>query len=296
MGHDFYVESHVFKKIFDEASDRLGYSLKELCFKGEEEHLRATNFAQPAVYTMAYGILSILNKEGIMGDMVAGHSLGEYAAVAGAGGFSFQDGLHIVSRRGQLMNEIQRIRPGAMAAITGMSRSVVGSICDEVRTVGTVCLANINSPKQIVISGDERAVNKAVQMATRLGAENSKSLKVGAAFHSPLMKSIVEPLKEEILQHELNHLKVPFVSNVDARDYTNINMVVDKLLVQTISPVQWSKVIQAISMKDDVEFVELGPGKVLRGLIRRILPEADVTSIHSVKALNKWLKKRYVVS
>ncbi|GAA4725726.1 ACP S-malonyltransferase [Brevibacillus fulvus] len=291
MGLDLYQQNAALRERFFEcANETLNFSLTERMFFGTEEELRDTSIAQPAIYVVSMALLSLLTDAGIKCGLVAGHSLGEFTAVAAAGGYSFEEGLRIVAKRGQLMQEAQSRRPGVMAAIVGLSAEQVEEICEQARSSGLVVPANYNSPQQLVISGDEPAVEAAMELARKRRAQKAVRLSVGAAFHSPLMRGIMEPLRQCIANAAIADLSVPLISNADAKIIQTTADVQRELVQQTVSAVRWTEMMAKIGW-EHTHFVEIGPGRVLSGLVRSIYPEAEISQIDSLKKLEKFIEK-----
>ncbi|MBD3922198.1 ACP S-malonyltransferase [Paenibacillus sp. PR3] len=291
MGLDLFDQDVIIRKnYFEKANDILGYSLTNLCFSGLESDLRRTDIAQPAIYTVSLAIQSLLIREGLEVSVAAGHSLGEFTAVTAAKGLKFEEGLQVVAERGRLMHEVQSRRPGAMAAIVGLNQEQIEEVCNESQNYGVIVPANYNSQNQMVISGDQHAVEYAMVLAQKMNAEKVVRLQVGAAFHSPLMEGVVEPLKIKLSGFKVNDLEIPLINNVNAEKVYRASEVVDGLIKQTVSTVKWVQIIQTLA-KENVYFVEVGPGRVLKGLVRQICPNAEVDHIDSLKTANKFIEK-----
>ncbi|ACL69784.1 ACP S-malonyltransferase [Halothermothrix orenii] len=272
---------------FKKANHILGYDLKELCFNGPESKLNNTKYTQPAIFTVSMIIYSILNSNNIYPDVVAGHSLGEYSALAAAGVFTFEDGLKLVHRRGNLMDEALPEGQGTMAAIIGLEKKQVLSICQQVDGVCEV--ANYNSPSQLVITGETPAVQEAMKLAEQEGAKKVVGLDVSGPFHSSLMKPARDKLSNYINEINFNDPQVPVVANVTG-DYVKDSAGIKKLLInQLTGSVRWVESMNRL-LEDGVDiFIEVGPGRVLKGLMRRINRKARVYNIENIKTLNKLL-------
>lgn len=259
------------KALFDEADSVLGRSLSRLCFEGPEEELQRTENTQPALYVTSAAALAALRVEDFDGGMTAGHSLGEYTALYAAGALDFATGLKLVQARGRAMEEAGRRRPGTMAAVLGLDDSKVDTVCRESSgDDGVVVAANLNSPGQIVLSGDEVALDRACERATAEGAKRAIKLKVGGAFHSPLMEHAVALMKPQLDAAEFHAPKLRFVANVSADFLTDPRAIRDSLLQQITSCVRWSECVERMRDAGATHFIELGAGKVLSGLLRRI--------------------------
>lgn len=275
MGKDLYENSSIAKEIFDKAEEILGFELKRICFEGPEEDLKQTKVTQPAIFVHSY-IVSTLLGEKIKADMAAGHSLGEYSALVYAGVLSFEDALKIVKLRGELMQRAGEQNPGTMAAIIGLDEEKVKQVCEEVKD-GIVQPANFNTPEQIVISGEVNAVKKAMQLAKEAGAKIVKELVVSGAFHSPLMESAKDELKNALDEVKFNKPSIPVYFNVTAKPTFDLNEIKDLLYRQITSPVLWTQIVMNMVSDGAVKFYEIGPGKVLQGLIKKIAPTAEVS-------------------
>ncbi|MCS7229136.1 MAG: ACP S-malonyltransferase [Candidatus Kryptonium sp.] len=275
MGKDLYENSSIAKEIFDKAEEILGFELKRICFEGPEEDLKQTKVTQPAIFVHSY-IVSTLLGEKIKADMAAGHSLGEYSALVYAGVLSFEDALKIVKLRGELMQRAGEQNPGTMAAIIGLDEEKVKQVCEEVKD-GIVQPANFNTPEQIVISGEVNAVRKAMQLAKEAGAKIVKELVVSGAFHSPLMESAKDELKNALDEVKFNKPSIPVYFNVTAKPTFDLNEIKDLLYRQITSPVLWTQIVMNMVSDGAVKFYEIGPGKVLQGLIKKIAPTAEVS-------------------
>ncbi len=276
MGRDLYDNVPSARAIFEQADRALGLPLSRLCFEGPEEELRQTINAQPALVTAACACLEAARE--INGDKlttaryVAGHSLGEYTALAVAGVFDFTTAVRLARERGRLMHEAGQRQPGGMAAIIGLEETKLAEVC---RKSGTV-MANINCPGQIVISGALENLNRAMELAKAAGASRAIPLQVSGAFHSPLMKSVVEGMSKIIKSMPFKDPTIPVVANMTAEPLTKAEAVKTELINQLTNPVQWQRSIEYMVEQGVDTFIEIGPGKVLTGLIRRI--NKDVTT------------------
>ena len=250
-----------------------------LCFDADEDELRKTENTQPALYTVSYAVYKVLEGLGVSADAFAGQSLGEYTAVAAGGFVGFEDGLRIVRKRGLLMKDCDPQRQGGMAAIIGLDGDVISAICSE---VGDCYPANFNSPSQIVISGLKTKVRQAADRCTESGAKRAVILNVGAAFHSPYMEDVANELKKELEKVEWREGKNPVISNVTAEGTNKPGAIRENLIRQLTNPVLWSLSMQRLVEKGNKEYIEAGPGNVLKGLFRSISREA---AVHSVETL-----------
>jgi len=279
MGQDLADEFDEARQVFDEADEALGFSLSRLCFEGPEEQLRLTEKTQPAMLAVSIALFRILEKRENVPDYVAGHSVGEYAALVAAGGLDFQDAVRLVHQRGRFMQEAVPVGEGAMAAVMGLELSDVKQICQEAALGEVVSPANINTADQIVISGHRRAVERAAALAQVRGARKVRSLPVSAPFHCGLMKPAQERLARVLEEITFQDLKVPLVNNLEAREVRDATGAREGLIGQVSSPVLWSESIERLVEAGVSTFVEVGPGRVLRGLIRRIAPSVKVYNV-----------------
>ncbi len=268
MAKDLAGQSAEANEYFVQADRILGFPLSRICFEGPEDELRQTKNTQPAIFLHSY-VLSRLFK-GLTASMAAGHSLGEYTALVHAGALEFEDALRLVRLRGELMQQAGMEQRGTMAAVVGLDASTVERICAEAAGAGIVQPANFNSPGQIVISGSVEGVQKAMELAKAAKAKLVKELSVSGAFHSPLMASARDGLKKALDQTEIRDAKIPVYANVTARAALKSGEIRDLLVQQLTMPVRWEE--STVNMVKDgaSTFVELGPGKVLQGLIKRI--------------------------
>jgi len=270
MGKELAEKYPVARQAFDEADEALGYKLSQLCFEGPEDQLRLTEITQPAILTVSVAAARVLAEKGLKPDFVAGHSLGEYSANVVAGTLGFADALRTVRNRGKYMQEAVPVGVGAMSAIIGMELAKVEAICAE-SAQGEVCeLANINSPEQIVISGHTGAVERATQLAGERGAKKAKLLPVSAPFHCSLMKPAQDRLTADLAQLTFAHPAVPVICNVDAAEVNEGDRSRDALIRQVTGSVKWDQSVRLLTEKNVQTFIEVGPGKVLWGLMRQI--------------------------
>lgn len=285
MAHDLYDRFPAARAVVDRATDVLGYDIADIMFGGEleadeaSERLRQTNYTQPALYVHSLASWAVLREAGAVPACTAGHSLGEYSALAAAGALSFEDGLNAVRRRGELMADANRARTGGMSAILGLDDDAATAVCDRVerRTSGTVRPANFNAPGQVVISGDQDAVDAAGKLAIETGAQKVIPLVVGGAFHSPLMADAAEGLSTVLNQIDVRTPMCPVFLNVTAEWVTEPEVIRALLLEQLVSPVRWSQSVEAMNQYGIDQYVEVGTGKVLSGLAKRILGRSTVT-------------------
>jgi [acyl-carrier-protein] S-malonyltransferase len=287
MGKEFYDNFRVAKEVFEEADDALRFSVSSLCFQGPEEALKLTENTQPAVLTASIAALRVLQSEkGIPPHVTAGHSLGEYSALVASGALTFADAVQIVRLRGRFMQEAVPVGEGAMAAILGMEREQIEKLCEEVSSGEVLTPANFNCPGQIVIAGHSKAVERAIERVKQEG-KKAVLLPVSAPFHSPLMKPAGERLEKELDGIAVRDLKVPVVTNVEAEINTSKERVKGLLVAQVSSPVRWEESILRMT-EDGIEQVfEIGPGKVLSGLMKRINPKVETKNLEDIPTLKK---------
>lgn len=271
MGKDLYESQPLAKDLFDKANDILGYRITDIMFEGTDEELRQTKVTQPAVFLHSV-ISALCMGDEFKPDMVGGHSLGEFSALVASGCLSFDDGLKLVYKRAMAMQKACDIAPSTMAAIIGLDDETIERICAEVSTEGNIVVAaNYNCPGQVVISGNINAVNDACEKLKEAGARRALPLKVGGAFHSPLMMPAQDELAAAIEATEFKVPNCPVYQNVDAEGHTNPNEIKANLLKQLTSPVRWTKEVQNMIAAGATEFTECGPGKVLQGMIAKIM-------------------------
>lgn len=290
MGKEIAEKYPVAAQTFAEADEALGYKLSQLCFEGPEDQLKLTEITQPAILTVSVAACRVLEEKGIKPDFVAGHSLGEYSAHVAAGTINFIDAVRTVRNRGKYMQEAVPVGVGAMAAILGMTADAVATVCRDAAQ-GEVCeAANLNSPEQIVISGHAKAVERAVQLATERGAKKAVMLQVSAPFHCSLMKPAQERLARDL--HELNFANpaVAAVCNVDATVVKNADASRDALIRQVTGAVRWDDSVRFLIAQGAQAFVEVGPGKVLFGLMRQIDRAQKCLSVSDDASLQKTME------
>jgi [acyl-carrier-protein] S-malonyltransferase len=290
MGKDLFDNFAVARETFEAADDALGFKLSDMCFSGDEADLQLTANTQPAILTASVAAYRAALAEGLRDpDLVAGHSLGEYSALVAAGVLEFADAVRAVRKRGTYMQEAVPVGVGAMAAILGLDVAAVEDGCREAAQ-GQVCSpANINSPSQVVIAGDTEAVERACEILKEKGAKRAIKLNVSAPFHCSLMMPAQEKLAADLAQLSYGEFAFPIVHNVDAELNTDSNLVCDKLTRQVSSPVRWLETIQNMNASGVKRFVEIGPGKVLTGLVRQIDREANYCNIEDTASLSNTL-------
>lgn len=270
-------------EMLEQANAIFDFDLRDVCFNGPEENLKQTYITQPAIFVHSCIATALLAVKGIRPNCVAGHSLGEYSALVAAGALDFTDALELVKIRGEAMQKAGEIQPGTMAALIGMEDEDAVKLTNAASAAGVVIPANYNSPGQIVISGSIEGVNKAVELASEFGAKRAVLLVVGGAFHSPLMESAGAPLKEAILNTKFRNATVPVYSNVRAEPVTNAEEIKELLELQLTSPVLWAQSMNNM-VRDGAEyFYEVGPQRVLAGLLRRIDRTKRVKGVDTVE-------------
>jgi [acyl-carrier-protein] S-malonyltransferase len=290
MGKELAEKYPIARQTFDEANDALGYKLSQLCFEGPEEKLRMTEITQPAILSASIAAWRVLNEKGLTPRFVAGHSLGEYSAHVAAGTISFADAVRTVRNRGKYMQEAVPVGVGAMAAILGMDLEKVTAVCSDA-SQGEVCEpANINSPEQIVISGHASAVERAIKLADERGAKRAKLLPVSAPFHCSLMKPAQDRLANDLRSIKFQSPGIPVVCNVDADSVEDAERSRDALLRQVTGSVKWDQSMRLLVSKGVQTFVELGPGKVLCGLMRQIDRSRTCLNVADEASLLKTLE------
>ncbi len=290
MGKELADRYPVAKRTFDEADAALGYKLSQLCFEGPEEQLRLTEITQPAILTASVAAWRVLDERGLQPAFVAGHSLGEYSAHVAAGTLTFADAVRTVRNRGKYMQEAVPVGVGAMAAILGMEAERVAAVCADAAQ-GEVCdAANINSGEQIVISGNTTAVERATKLASDRGAKRAVMLQVSAPFHCALMKPAQDRLATDLQTLALRKPNVPVVCNVDAALVGDAHASRDALVRQVTGSVKWDQSIRLLIAQGVARFVEVGPGKVLCGLMRQIDRSKSCTSVGDEASLQKTLE------
>lgn len=285
MGVELSKTYPVASEVFNEADEVLGRSISKLCFEGPETELKRTENTQIAILTCSIATLRILTQMEIVPKVVAGHSLGEYSALIAAGVLDFSDALRLVSARAQFMAEAGEQKSGTMAAILGMPTEQLQSIINQVN--GIVVIANFNSPGQLIISGETVAVNEVIALVSdEIGARRCRQLPVSGAFHSPLMESAQEKFRPVIESVVLKPLQTEIVMNVTGEYLTNTDQIKNLLLQQIIEPVQCEKTLYSIEEQGITNFIEVGPGTVLSGLVKRTLSESSVMNVEDVETLS----------
>ena len=283
MAKDLYDGSEKAKYFFESSKKVLGFDIKDILFNGPEDVLKESKNTQVAILMHSIICFELLKENGLNPDCVAGHSLGEYSALYAAGVFSFDDVLHIVRFRGELMSEAGKKSLGAMCAIIGLNTTAVKEIIDE---IDNVIIANYNSPAQTVISGNEKAVEIASARALKAGAKRVIKLQVSGAFHSPLMQSAFEKFGKVLTKFKFNTPNIPVALNVTGALTRDVNQIEDALKKQIVSPVRWVECVTAMKEYGVSRFIEVGPGKVLKGLIKRTIPDVEITNVEKLEDID----------
>lgn len=290
MGKDFYDTFPMAKAVFDKADEILDISVTEICFT-EDERLHQTAYTQPALVTTCLAIAAVLKEKGVQPDVTAGLSLGEYAAIATAGGFSVEEAIRTVRARGIFMEEAVPDGKGAMAAVLGMDVAQIEKVLSKIEGA---YIANYNCPGQIVITGLKSSVDKACEALKNAGCKRCLPLKVSGPFHSPYLKEAGEKLGEFMEETKLHELEIPYVTNVTAEYVTDIQETKELLVRQMASSVKWIQSVERMIAEGVDTFVEIGPGKTLAGFIKKINPDVKVINISQVEDLNIFLEEQYV--
>lgn len=278
MGKDLYDNSDLARELFEKANDILGFRITDLMFEGTDEDLKQTKVTQPAIFLHSVLLAKTLGDD-FKPDMVAGHSLGEFSALVANGTLSFEDGLVLVSKRAMAMQKACEVEPSTMAAIVGLEDDVVEKVCAEIDDV--VVPANYNCPGQLVISGSNEGIDKACAKLTELGAKRALKLMVGGAFHSPLMEPARTELAEAIEATTFNQPNCPVYQNVTASAVTDPNEIRKNLVAQLTAPVRWTQTVKTMIADGATSFTEIGPGKVLQGLVKKVDRGMETSGINA---------------
>lgn len=273
MAKDLYEHSALVRQLFEQANDIVGFDLQRIMFEGTEEELKQTKVTQPAIFL--HSVAKAKSLENFAPDMVAGHSLGEFSALVSAGGMNFEDGMSLVLKRALAMQHACELEPSTMAAVLGLADEVVEEICASI-TEGVVVPANYNCPGQLVISGSVKAVELACEKLKAAGAKRALLLPVGGAFHSPLMEPARQDLEKAILETTISQPVCPIYQNFTAAPSTDVAVIKANLAKQLTGPVRWTQSVLAMAADGATHYTELGPGKVLQGLVAKIHKEAII--------------------
>lgn len=294
MGKDFYEHFKEAREVFDHANEILGFDLAELCFNGKQEELNKTSICQPAILVTSIAILEVLKKNYSNWTdtchAAAGLSLGEYTAHVSAGSITFKDAVRLVYKRGVFMQAACDLKPGGMVSIIGLDDEKVEQICAEMKPLGIICTANYNSPGQVVISGEKTILEKASTLAKERGAKMVVPLKVDGAFHSYLMNPASSKLSKELETTPISKSNIPIVANISARYVTEPDEIKTSLSKQLNSPVRWHQSICMLIRDGFDKFYEIGPGKSLSGLMKRIDPAQEIRNIDTTETLKNLIK------
>ncbi|MDY0189662.1 MAG: ACP S-malonyltransferase [Desulfuromonas sp.] len=286
MGKELSDNFAAAREVFEEANDALGFDLAKMCYEGPDEQLKLTANTQPAILTMSVAALRVVQQETeLKPNFVAGHSLGEYSALVAANALSFADAVKLVRQRGTFMQQAVPVGSGAMAAILGIEADVLEKICAEASHGEVVSAANYNSPGQIVIAGNTQAVDRAIKLATEQGARKAMMLPVSAPFHCALMDPAGAQLSQVLSTVSINQLSTPVVTNVEAVANSDSSKVKELLVTQVSAPVRWDSSVRYMLDNGVTNFIEIGPGRVLCGLIRRIERKAKIANVDDITSL-----------
>jgi [acyl-carrier-protein] S-malonyltransferase len=290
MGRALYEAHPDVRTLYEEAGTILGYDVAGLCFEGPADRLNLTEYTQPALLTASVAALRLLEPLGLRPLAMAGHSLGEYSALVAAGGLTFGSAVSLVQKRARYMAEAAPSGSGLVAAILGLSTDRVREACREASPIGVVAPANFNCPGQVVIAGEKAAVEKAIELAKAKGCRKAVSLPVSVPVHTPLMQAAADRLARDVAAVAWSDLAVPLVNNADARPLKSGAEVIASLVKQLPSPVLWEESVKVMSGLGVKTFIEVGPGTVLTGLIKRIVPDAATLNVQDPKSLDATMK------
>lgn len=290
MGRALVEGNPELRAVYDEASTVLGYDVAALCFEGPADKLNLTEHTQPALLVSSIAALRALQPAGITPAAVAGHSLGEYSALVAAGGMSYRDAVGIVQKRGRYMSEAVAPGTGLVAALLGLTADVVRDVCREAASAGVVQAANFNSPGQVVIAGEKGAVERAIEIAKTKGCKKAVPLPVSVPVHTPLMQKAADRLAQDLAAIGWSDLRMPLINNAEAKPLTKAAEIQASLVRQLPSSVLWEDSVKAMAAMGVKIFVEIGPGTVLTGLIRRIVPDAVTMNVNDPKSLESTLQ------
>ena len=285
MGRELAERFPAARQVFEKADQALDFPISKLCFEGPAEDLKLTENTQPALLTCSLATLAVLGERGIEADYVAGHSLGEYSALVAAGSLGFEDAVRLVRKRGRYMQEAVPAGVGAMAALLGLPGGEIGAICAQAANGEVVSAANFNAPGQVVIAGHAGAVSRAVELAKDRGARRAVLLAVSAPFHCALMKPAQERLAGDLDKVEFKDLTIPLVNNYAAREIRSGEQAREGLNEQVPNPVQWEESVRCLVAQGVKHFIEVGPGKVLTGLLKRIDRSLKGSNVEDLKSL-----------
>jgi [acyl-carrier-protein] S-malonyltransferase len=292
MGADLLeARPDLFDRYVDQAAEAAGLDVRKLCLEGPMEELTSTDAAQPALFATSLAVNEIARENGLAPDLVAGHSLGEYTSAVVSGALAVEDGMSLVAERGRLMAGIQSERPGAMGAVIGLQEDRVNALCEQASEEGVVRPANFNTPTQIIVSGEEAAVLRVIELAEEAGADKALRLQVGAAFHSELMEPVQRKLGEKMETITWSDPETPLVSNASGKVVTSGDEVHQALIAQIASPVLWVDCVETMVEQGCDTFLELGSGRTLTGLVRQINSDVNTFAADSPKKLGKFTER-----
>lgn len=290
MGRELAENFAIARHTYEEASDAIGFDMAALCFAGTEEELRLTANTQPAILTTSIAALRVVQQEaGLVANYAAGHSLGEFSALVSVGALDFGDAVKTVKQRGTFMQDAVPVGVGAMAAVMGVNREALEQICSQAARDEVVSPANFNSPGQIVIAGHAAAVERALDLAREQGAKRAMLLPVSAPFHCALMQPAAERLADVLANITLGDFACPVVSNVEACAYEDPARMKELLVKQVCSPVRWDESVQEMQRLGTMRYIEIGPGKVLSGLVKRIVKGSETVQVDSLSSLSRLI-------
>ncbi|MHC1720111.1 MAG: ACP S-malonyltransferase [Clostridiaceae bacterium] len=291
MGKELYENIPVCRDIYDKADEALGFRISRMCFEGPEEDLNRTENTQPAILTMSIAAMKALEEKGIFPDVTAGLSLGEYSALVCSGVFDFVDAVKLIKKRGRFMQEAVPAGIGAMAAIIGMQEEALRDVLEESSFAGIVEAANLNCPGQIVIAGEVKAVQTAVEKAKEAGALKAVMLNVSGPFHTSMMEPAALNLEKELVSVPVNNIKIPVITNVTGDFVVNASEIRGILKKQVMSPVHWETTINTMIDFGVDTFVEIGPGKILSGFVKKVNRKLTTLNVEDIESLNKVVLK-----
>lgn len=297
MGKDFYNTCEIARQTFEEANDRLGLNIAQICFEGPEEELMLTENTQPAILTTSIAILRVLQQESFLCDYTAGLSLGEYSALVNAEALDFSDAVEIVKKRGTYMQQVVPNGVGGMGAIVGLTNDAIATVLEYAKKEGLIEIANYNTPEQVVLSGEKKAVKSALRKAKELGARKALPLPVSAPFHCRLLKPAGELLRTELEKARFYNPKIPLVDNVDAKVITDKDQIISSLIRQVSNSVLWQQSVELLISKGVRTFIEIGPGTTLSNFVKAIALnlQVDVQSV-SVSSLEELEKAKELLN
>lgn len=291
MGKELYENLECCRRVFDTADKELGFSISEICFGEDENLLSKTEITQPAIVTMSIAALQALKANNINCDMVGGLSLGEYSALVCSGAMSFEDAVKIVRKRGQFMQDAVEEGKGTVAAIIGLDKTDIDLIIEEASKHGIIEISNMNCPKQIVIGGEVKAVEEAMKLANERGAKRALKLKVSSPFHTSMLEPAAIKLKDELINIDINNPKIPLIANITGDFVSEEDNLVQMLSKQVMSTTLWEKSMRKMIENGVDTFIEIGPGRVLSGFVKKIDRKLKVFNVENMESLNKVIEE-----